>query len=149
VIVVIGELKVQTIPLSSPPALYGQTMDHSHSPAFMPLDWLKVKKKTKKKTVRPCGNFPAERIIRRGREWRGTDTGYNRQQRPYLHLISPPSTNQQKHGPNEGTELVPLHSLLMLTALLWHWITCLMHFIINAAHSIKCSILFKDHQRNR
>lgn len=34
-------------------------------------------------------------------EGRGTDPGNNRQQRPYLHLISPPQTNQQKHGPNE------------------------------------------------
>jgi len=57
VIVVIGELKVQTIPLSSPPALYGQTMDHSHSPAFMPLDWLKVKKTKQKKQSGLVGTF--------------------------------------------------------------------------------------------
>lgn len=87
-------LKAQTIPLSSPLSSPPWMDNGSFTLACLHASWLAYGKKT----FSPCGNFPAEMIIRRGREGRGTDTGYNGQQRPYLHLISPPQTNQQKHG---------------------------------------------------
>lgn len=82
-------------------------------------------------------------IIRRGREGRGTDTGYNRQQRPYLHLMSLPQTNQQQHGPNERNRAgaITLAAKPKLMALLQ--CLCIYTYLnMNAAHGTKNLVFF-------